>query len=342
MMDDPRSSPIVWIPLVVGLCWAGGCGTAETSPRAILRGHTGDVTSLAFAPDGRSLASRSSDDTVRIWDVPLGRERMAIKGFPSEMGAVVFSPDGARLAANEVSVGAVTWDAATGDRQSNYPDPERAEPAWSCYSVACGWGIAYSPDGKLLAGGGSNGGESGFVALWDVASGKGEDLGCHEGPVTAVAFAPGGGVLASAGLEGSIRLWDLATRRERACLRGHTAPVYAIAYSPDGRTVVSASLDHSVGIWDTASGHRVGTFSGHRHAVLCVALSRDGRVAASGDHSGAVLLWDPSTRKTTARLVRHQGAVLGVAFSPVADLLASGGRDGEIRLWDLPRRREAP
>src|SRR5689334_17576588 len=101
MMANPRSCPIAWMPLLVGLSWGGGCGPSPTPPRAILRGHGGDITSLAFAPDGRTLASRSSDNTVRTWDVPLGRERMTISGFPSDMGAVAFSPDGARLATNE-------------------------------------------------------------------------------------------------------------------------------------------------------------------------------------------------------------------------------------------------
>jgi len=305
------------------------------------RGHEGEITSLAFAPDGMTLASRSRDDTVRTWSLPLGQARMTIAGFPSDMGAVAFAPDGARLAANEASVGVVAWDAATGGGRTYYPYPERSEPGWSCYSVSYGWGVAYSPDGRYLAAGGGDGGEYGVVSLWDVASGKGEDLGRHEAPVTAVAFSPGGDVVASSDLEGTIRLWDLANRRERARLRGHGGPVYAVCYSPDGGTLVSAGGDRAVKVWDAASGRELGTFSGHRDSVLCAAFSRDGKVAASGDRSGAVLLWDPSTRREIAELAhRHGGGAPCVAFSPVADVLASGGKDGVVRLWDLSRWRD--
>lgn len=335
IMDNHRSYLIFWM-LVVGFCWALGCGSSPPLPRAILQGHKGDVTSVAFGPDGKILASRSSDDTVRIWDVPLRRERMAVSGFPSDMGAVTFSPDGARLATNEASIGAVAWDAASAGNRSDYVYPDRMGPAWSCYSVSYGSGISYSPDGKTLAAGGSNGGEFGFVTLWDVASREGEDLiGRHEEPVTVVAFSPGGETLASAGSEGTIRLWNLATKMERSCLRGHKASVYAVSYSPDGEVLVSASGDHTAKIWDTASGREVGTFLGHHDSIFCIAISPNGRIAASGDRSGAVLLWELSTRRVIVELAHHQGSVLCVAFSPTGDLLASGGKDRMIHLWDI-------
>jgi len=340
-MVNPRCDPVVRALLALGLCWAGGCGPGPTPPRAVLGGHAGGITSLAFSPDGKTLASRGHDDAVRLWDVSLRRERGAVSGFPSDQGVVAFSPDGARVAANEASVGLVAWDAASGGGRSCYRYPEGKEPAWSCYSVTYGWGVAYSPDGKTLAAGGSHGGEDGFVTLWDVATGRGEDVGGHNDPVTAVAFSPGGGVVASAGYDWVVRLWDVAAKKERACLRGHQGAVFGVAYSPDGKTLVSAGGDHAVKIWDAASGRETGTFSGHHGPVLCVALGRDGRFAASGGGDGEVLLWELSTRRVIARFAGHKGGASCVAFSPVDDLLASGGRDGSIRLWDLPKRRAA-
>jgi len=324
--------------LVFGLAWASGCGPGEPPRRATLKGHTDQVTSLAFSPDGTTLASKSDDLTVRTWDVSQARLKRVARPFDPELGLVSFSPDGTRLAVNQATIGVVSWNATTGEERVDYRYPSWPKPAWSCYSVAYGCGLAYSPDGKKLAAGGSYGGESGFVALWNVGTSVENPatyMGPQPQPILSVAFSPGGETLASADLAGEIQLWDVATQRKRATILGHDSSIFAIAYTADGKQLVSASLDRTVKIWDVKDLTESGTFSQHRFPIICLAVNRNGTLVASGDKSGTVLCWELDTMRLVARFVLDQKGMNALAFSPVSDLLASGSRDGTIRLWDL-------
>jgi WD40 repeat protein len=309
-------------------------------PKSVpLVGHGNQVTSLAFAPDGKMLASRSSDDTVKLWHVPTRRVNQTIPGFPSGMGAIAFSPDGMRLVANEATVGVVSWDVTSDASRSNFIYPERKRPESSCYSLSYGWGLAYSPDGKTLAAGGSNEGDDGFVATWDLTTGEGKDLGYHTSPVTTVAFAPDGSEIASGSTDGMVRIWDLNARKERVCLPKQEGSIYAVCYSPDGTILCANGGNRGVKLWNAATGDELATFSGHREPVRCLALHRGGRIAASGDRAGTTLLWDMSTMHVIDELPSQARGVWSLAFSPIEDLLAAGYEDGTIRLWDLAKLR---
>jgi WD40 repeat protein len=336
MRDAPHSRRLAWVFALLGLCFGFGNQPRAVPALGIFSTHKGQVTAVAFGPNGRTLASLG-DDGVKVWDVSQ-RRLLRENRHPSGIGDATFSPDGSRVAANESASGATSWDLDLGEEgRTDYWHPPRKPPEFSCYSVAYGWGVAYSPDGETLASGGSNQGEDGFVTFWDAATGEPKgDLKGHGSPVTSIAFSPRGDVLASASLDGTVKLWDVAARKTRMMLKGHESGVWSVRIAPDGGSLASAGGDRVVRFWDMATGSPTGVLSGHHDAVFCVAFSRDGRFVASGDAKGTVLVWDVARRRIVGWVHGHQSRVWSVAFSPIDNVFATAGEDGIIRLWGLP------
>ncbi|MFE9674378.1 helix-turn-helix domain-containing protein [Streptomyces sp. NPDC006259] len=156
----------------------------------------------------------------------------------------------------------------------------------------------------------------------------------HRGPVNGVVLGPGRRLLASASSDGTVRLWDLTTRRGAGELAGHRGPVRSVAFSPDGRTLASASTDATIRLWSVSERRQTAVLAGHQGPVRAVAFSPDGRTLASAGRDGTVRLWDTRTRRQTAQLKGHSGDVLALAYAPDGSRLASAGVDRTVRLWN--------
>ena len=317
----------------------------------------GAVNSVAFSPDGHTLASGSDDGSVRLWDVadpahprPLSQP-LTGTGIAA-VDSVAFSPDGHTLASGDADGTVRLWDVA----DPAHPRPLGQPPLTSSGSAAVA-SMAFSPDGHTLA----SGDDDGTVGLWDVAdpahpSPLGQILTSSvTAAVDSVAFSPDGHTLASGDADGTVRLWDVADPAHPRplgqpigpTLTSGTVAVNSVAFSPDGRTLASGSDDGTVRLWDVGDPAHPSALgqplaSSGTTAVDSVAFSPDGHTLASGSLDGTVVLWDvadPAHPSALGQPLTSGGtaAVDSVAFSPDGHTLASGSLDGTIRLWSLPQ-----
>ncbi|WP_158891295.1 hypothetical protein [Amycolatopsis anabasis] len=154
-----------------------------------------------------------------------------------------------------------------------------------------------------------------------------------------VAFHPGGRVLATGGIDGPVKLWDIRTQQEVGSLP--TGGNIGLAFSDDGRVLVTGGGSSTVKLWDAVTHREIATLSDETYGImLTLQLSRNGGVLATGGVDGDVTLWDTGARREIGTLAGDSGPVVGVAFSGDGNTLAAGAADGTVTLWNVPARQE--
>ncbi|HLO28594.1 MAG TPA: AAA family ATPase [Anaerolineales bacterium] len=219
------------------------------------------------------------------------------------------------------------------------------------------WGVAFSPNGKMLASGSCEKLDDnllctqGEVLLWDVSAALNTSLKTRQSvgqplnppaEVFSVAFSPDSKILAAGSEDGTVTLWDTGTHQPIGQpLKGHRHYVTGVAFSPDGKLLASSSGDRTIILWDVATQRRIGEpFVGHLYPVTSIAFSPDGKTLASGSTDRTVILWDVKTHQPIGQpLAGHIESVYSVAFNPNGKMLASGSADKTIILWDVKTHR---
>ncbi|MDM8559021.1 RT0821/Lpp0805 family surface protein [Candidatus Parabeggiatoa sp. HSG14] len=282
----------------------------------VLRGHKDFVRSVAFSPDGQTLATSSQDKTARLWQVSSGKLLHTLR-HTSSVWSAAFSPNGQTLATTSYHDNtARLWQVSSGKllhTLEGHKDSVRS--------------VAFSPDSQMLA----TSSEDKTARLWQVSSGK--LLRTFTG-VRNVAFSPDSQTLATSSNDNTASLWQVSSGKLLRIFKGHKYYVKNVAFSPDGQMLATVS-NKTARLWQVSSGKLLHTLKGHKDYVWSVAFSPDGLTLATASKDRTARLWQVSSGKLLHTLKGHKDYVWSVAFSPDGLTLATASRDRTARLWQV-------
>ena len=324
---------------------------AQKPELVVETGHSESVTALAFSSDGKRLVS-SDHTTIKVWDLPGGREVRTLAGHTAKITSLALSSDGRLLASGSNDKTIKLWDLNMGREVSTL----------SGHSAAIN-SLAFTPNGKFLA----SGGKDKLIKLWDLNDGQSRTLlpsnrkPVHIEPLSdllsdsmigplgirSLSFSADGSVLASGSADGLIELWKSDSGTKIRTL-GHSGDIRSLAFCPDGSVLASGSSDTKIKLWDLVSGAER-TLQGHSEGVTAVAFSADGQKLAStsGEAPGdwglinlsktnkgkSIKLWDVRSGLEIYSADRQDLLSYVAAFSADGKTLALGTK--EIELWDV-------
>jgi WD40 repeat protein len=301
LSEFPATSPLLALQVILD----------HIRERNQFSGHQGFVWSVSFSPDGKSIATGSSDNTARLWDLS-GNQLAEFKGHRDWVTSLSFSPDGNYLATASCDGTVRVWS-LFGKQLAEFK----------------GYDVSFSPDSNYLATVSSDN----AVRLWDLSANQiAEYKGLHLDRVNSVSFSPDGKYLATASSDDTARLWDLSGN-QLAEFKGHEHWVNSVSFSPDGKYLATASSDDTARLWDL-SGKQLAEFKGHQNKVWNVSFSRDGKYLVTASSDDTARLWDLSGNQL-AEFKGHQNTVTSVSFSPDGKYLATASEDSTTRLWDI-------
>ncbi|PVG00008.1 WD40 repeat-like protein [Serendipita vermifera] len=294
----------------------------------LLSGHSGWILSMGISPDGKCIASGSTDMSIRVWDAETGE--MIGRPFTGHTGpvtSVAFFPNGKYMVSGSKDSTIRVWNMETGQMTG---EPFEGHTG----SVTS---LSVSPNGNYIF----SASDDMTVRVWSTESETGTQIGRpfegHTGSITSVAFSTDGKYIISGSDDTTIRVWDWeAGEMIRGPLKGHRGAIMSMAVFHNGRYIVSGSTDKTVRIWDMETGRHVGLpFIGHTNWVRSVLLSPDSSRIFSGSDDGTIRMWCTAMYEAVEELFEgHTSRIKSLRFSPDGKHIVSGSSDCTIRIWD--------
>lgn len=297
-------------------------------------GHSDDITAVAWSPDGKRIASASSDHTAQVWDASDGRHVLTYRGHSDGVLTLAWSPNGQYIATGGLDNTVQVWNPFNGATLYTYRGHNDAV-----------FNLAWSPDSKRIA----SVSNDGTMQVWDALTGQ--HIATYTGSSSlrggvaasnAVAWSRDGRFIALGG-PGPAVLMDPTTAKPIGYYGPHGGDSYAVAFSPDSKYLAVGRDDNNVEVWDIATNTNVYTYSGHTGNIFTVAWSPDGKRIASGGADATVQVWDALTGGHEYTYRGHLDFYWGhftsgqevdtLAWSPNGKQIASGGTDKTVQVW---------
>ncbi len=332
--------------------------------RFSLSGHTDQLTSIAFSPDGSQIATGSRDQTAKVWDAATGQVLFTLDQHTRAVNSVAFSPVDDMLATGGEDGFIILWNAETGARISVLnggapvrdiafnPDGSRLVAVYNDRTVRL-WSItardslfklfdhradltavAFNQTGSRFA----TAGNDSRVVIWNAETGSpltSIELDLEGGdPINGLAYSPDGSQLITAHESGVARMWDVESKEFLMRFSGHTGALTDADFSPDGTYIITASADGTARIWDTATGRALFTLLGHVRGITAVSFSPDGSEIATAGQDASARIWNATGGLEFTIFSGHREPVKDVGFSDDGTLVVTGGQDKTARVWN--------